>query len=673
MRGRIQLGRLLILWGLALATGPGALAARDEQPLSLDSGAVVVDTATLGLVSFATDDAPLRPALDLAIAEEGARADSLRPAIQGDISLTRSRMRAADGRIMFLESAANHGTTPAKVRLRWTAYLPGDRASGLATAAGWRSALGWQLGSSIRGKLVNGWPAGTPAYPGHDPGYIAWEITLDLAPGERKAVMAAMTPPGVTPQPALDWLSAAQTRALTGWGGGNGRGLVGGKTAPLAEWQAWRQSLGAEALVEDSLAHAAWLAARNPGLAPLSAIHPQAFAEARRAHANDPRPLAGLPVVVKDIIDVAGLPTLTLAEPVPHTAQRDALIVERLRSAGAILLGKTVFDEDFGDYGMHRATGRLRGLFNPDLTVTGSSGGSAIAVAAGIVPLAIGSDTCGSLGTPASHAGIAAIRPTVRLLPYLGARPLDPDLDTVGPMVARAGDLRQVLKALTGQASSDDAPHPIRLGLIEPWPDTLPPISPDVGVQFSRVTDRLREAGIELVPVALPEWSSARAALRAAPDRYPAAAALTAWLAFRADPRDLEDLAKSPNLLPEERADLAALVGAKHDAETRKRRETALAAARAAVAGPIATFDLDGLIMPATLAWPGLLDVTRPGAGEPAMCPLSAYPRLPQITLPVAVGKDEPPLGAALIGNADGDWHLVLVAERIASIVNPKN
>lgn len=140
------------------------------------------------------------------------------------------------------------------------------------------------------------------------------------------------------------------------------------------------------------------------------------------------------------------------------------------------------------------------------------------------------------------------------------------------------------------------------------------------------MTDRLRQAGIELVPVALPGWSSARAALRAAPDRYSVATALTAWLAFRADPRSPEDLANSLHLLAEERADLAALAGAKQDANARERRETALAAARAAVAGPVAPLDLDGLFMPATLAWPGLLDVTRPGAGEPSMCPFRPMP-----------------------------------------------
>lgn len=668
MRGHWRIGRLMILFGLVLASG--AAAAREERPLTLDSGAVVVGSATLGLASFATGDDPPRPALDFAIAEDSARADSLRPAIRGDISFTRSRMRSDDGRIMFLESLANHGTDPITVRLRWTAYLPGDRARPLAAASGWRSAAGWQLDSSIPGRLVNGWPAGMSAYPGHDAAYIAWEVTLDLRPGERKAVLAAMTPPGLAPQPALDWLSAAQNRALVGWSGGGGRELVGGRTAALAQWQAWRRAVGAEALLEDSLSHAAWLAARSPGLAPLSAIHPKAYAEARRVAPGDERPLAGLPVAMKDIIDVAGLPTLALAEALPRAAPRDALIVERLRAAGAVILGKTVYDEDFGDYGMHRATGRLRGLLHPDLTVTGSSGGSAIAVAAGIVPLAIGSDTCGSLGTPASHAGIATIRPTVGWLPYTGARPLDPDLDTLGPMVALTLDLPIVFAALSGQPLARRPRTPIRLGLLEPWPDGLPDVAPEVRAQFGRAIDRLRMAGVELVPIALPGWPTARAELREAPDLHGAALALRQWLVFRQDPQSLPELAGSAQWLETERAELAALAEAVPDSAARMGRDAALARLRATITMRIDHARIDALIMPATLAWPGLLDMTRPAGGEPSVCPLSAYARLPQVTFPLPRGDGEPPLGAGLIGRADSDAALVEVAVLLADMVN---
>lgn len=668
MRGPWHLGRLLILFGLALAAG--AVAAREERPLTLDTGAVAVGPATLGLASFATGDDPPRPALGLAIAEEGPRADSLRPAVRGDISLTRSQMQAAGGRIMFLESLANHGSRQTTVRLRWTAYLPGDRASVLSTASGWRSAAGWHLESSIPGRLINGWPAGTPTYPGHDPGYIAWEVTLDLLPGERKAVLAAMTPPGLAPQPAVGWLSATQTRALVGWSGGGGRSLAGGRTAALAQWQAWRKELGAEALLEDSLTHAAWLAARFPALEPLSAIHPQAYAEARRVAPGDERPLAGLPVVVKDIIDVAGLPTLALAEPLPRAAPRDALIVERLRAAGAVILGKTVYDEDFGDYGMHRATGRLRGLIHPDITVTGSSGGSAIAVAAGIVPLAIGSDTCGSLGTPASHAGIATIRPTVGLLLYTGARPIDPDLDTLGPMVASAQDLPVVFAALSGQPLAGRPSMPIRLGLIAPWPDGLPEVAPEVRAQFGRAIDRLRAAGVELVPVALADWPQARAELRTARDPHGAAEALRRWLVFRGDPRSLPELAGSVQLLEAERAELADLADSVLDPAARIRRDAALARVREAITLPVERARVDALIMPATLAWPGLLDMTRPAAGEPSVCPLSAYARLPQVTLPLPRGDGALPLGAGLIGQANSDAALVELAGLLAVMLN---
>lgn len=597
----------------------------------------------------------------------------MRPAVYGNVSLMRTRVIDSQGTILLLDSLANHGRSVVKVRLRWTSFLPGDRAKPLTTGTGWQSGRGWRLESGVKGQLVNGWPAGLRAYPGHDPGYIGWELRLTVRPGERKALLAVISPPGKTVAPDFGWLSKARRAALVAWPGGRGgRALLAGRPARLAEWQQLRRQWGAEALIEDSLAHAAWLESRYRGLAPVSNRNPRAFAEARAILPDDDRPLAGLPVLVKDIIDVAGLPTLTLASPIPRIEPHDAAIVSRLRDAGAVILGKAIHDEDFGDYGLHRSTGRLRGLFHPDVTVTGSSGGSAVAVAAGIVPIAIGSDTCGSLGTPASHAGIVALRPSMDTLPYLGTRPLDPDYDTVGPMIADARDLPEVLQALSrgpGETVAPEGLHGLRLGLVMPWPRDLPAIDPAVAQQFNRAVARLRAAGVELVPIALPGWPEARAALRAAPDPIRAALAVEHWLSARGDQRTISDLALSPYLLRDDRDAMAALLEARSDGKARSARDAALEVVREVVAGPIRAQQVSALILPATLAWPGLLDVTRPGAGEPSMCPLSALARLPQATVPLSTEPGEPPLGAALIGLPGKDVALSNLAALLAPVL----
>lgn len=665
--------RLLSRFCLALTlilTGQGSMA-RDS--LDMQSGVVIAGDANLGLASFAPEGSEPRPALDLDLAADDHRIDSLRPAVQGDISLSRTRITDAQGRHILLDSLANHGRTAAIVRLRWTSFLPGDRASRLASGTGWQSARGWRLETRLAGRLVNGWPAGVSTYPGHDPGYIGWELRLTLKPGERKALLAVITPPGTIGAADLGWLSAAQRAALIGWPGGKGgRPLLSGPPARLAKWKERRRQWGAEALLEDSLAQAAWLAVRFPGLAPVSSRNPAAFSEARAISPLDPRPLAGLPVLVKDIIDVVDMPTLTLATPMPRTERNDAAIVTRLRDAGAVILGKATFDEDFGDYGLHRATGRLRGLFHPDVTVTGSSGGSAVAVAAGIVPLAIGSDTCGSLGTPASHAGVATLRPSVDALPYLGARPLNPDFDTLGPVLADATDLPQALTALSAKLAVPGPPlqlKGLRLGVIEPWPADIPAADQAVARQFDRAIARLRAAGVQLVPVALPDWPDARNALRAKPEPMRTARAVEAWLAVRSDQRTIAELALAPYLLDEDRAGMAALMLARPDPAASRARDAALQAVQHALTGPMATQHVTALILPATLAWPGLLDVTRAGVGEPAMCPLSALARLPQATIPLARQSGEPPLGAALLGLPGEDAMLGALAAQLAPIL----
>lgn len=661
----------LILLSMALAL-PAVAAPWQQAPsrLESDTGAVRLGSASLGLLAFDVDGAPLHVADGLQMVLDGNRADSLRPAVRGDISLTRSHVRNADGSIMLLESFANHGDQPHDIHLRLIVYLPDDSAS--PRPEGWISRAGWRLVTGGSGRLVNGWTAGEAGYPGHDPGYIGHEVQMRLAPREHRAVFAILQPPGVDGLPAPDWLSAAQRRGVIDWPwGGGGRPLLGGAASTLAQWQAWRAAHGGEALLVDSLAHAAWLADRFPGLSPFSQLNPRAYAEARAAPGDD-GPLAGLPVAVKDIVNLAGLPTLSLPGPVPQPAVADAAIVARLRKLGAVIIGKTVFDEDFNDYGQHRKTGRLRGLYHPDVTVTGSSGGSAIAVAAGIVPLAIGSDTCGSVGTPASHAGIAALRPSPEGLPYAGARPLNPDFDTIGPMVADGHDLPIILAALAGGTPRPVAVKGLRLGVVQPWPDDLPEVQPAIARRFAAALVKLRSAGVDVVPVSLTGWAAARAALRDAPDRTAAAAATRAWLITRGDGQTLESLAASGHLLAAEQADVQALAAAKPNAAQTARRAAALAQVRASVTDAMATARVAALVLPATLAWPGLLDVTRAGAGEPSMCALSALPRLPQATVPLAgvTGEPpgEPPLGAALVGLADDDLHLADIAAALAPL-----
>lgn len=658
--------RRLLLLPLAAAA---LVAAAPWQPpaatIGSDSGAVQVGKASLGLVAFAVDGEALRVADGLMTARDGPRADSLRPAVRGDISLTRSRLVTADGSIRLLESFANHGRAPRTVRLRLIAYLPGDSAE--PQPDGWRSRAGWQLVSGLDGRLVNGWPAGRPGYPGHDAAYVGYELQLRIGPRQRRAVHLLLRPPGAGTGLSADWLSPAQRRAVVGRGQRGGVPLSGGAPASLAQWQAWRASLGSEALLVDSLAHAAWLGSRFPGLSPLSQLNPRAFAEARAA--TGAGPLAGLPVAVKDMIDVAGLPTLSLPAPVPHPSAADAAIVARLRAEGAVLLGKTVFDEDFNDYGTHRLTGRLRGLAHPDLSVTGSSGGSAIAVAAGIVPLAIGSDTCGSLGTPASHAGIVAFRPTTGRLAMRGVRPLNPDFDTVGPLLADAGDLPATLAALSGAPAAGPAAPVRRLGLLRPWPADLSTPAPEVAAAFDEAARRLRGAGFDLVDVDLRDWPAARAGLRAAPDQARAAAALASWLRERGDGQTIPTLLAGGHLLASEQEELRALAQAVGTEDAARARDRALARVRAAVVDAMAAAGVEALILPATLAQPGLLDVTRHADGEPSMCPVAALPRLPQATVPLAIRGAGLPLGLAVVGLPDEDDRLAALAAAIAPVL----
>ena len=146
------------------------------------------------------------------------------------------------------------------------------------------------------------------------------------------------------------------------------------------------------------------------------------------------KPLHGIPLVLKDNIDMAGMPTSSGARAMAAAMPwRDAGVVRRLRDAGAILLAKTNLSEfSFEIRSRSSLAGDVLNPFDRDVTAGGSSGGAAAAVAAGFAVAAVGTDTGGSIRTPAAFNGLVGLRPTHGLVDSSGVAPLAPSTDTLG-------------------------------------------------------------------------------------------------------------------------------------------------------------------------------------------------------------------------------------------------
>lgn len=279
-----------------------------------------------------------------------------------------------------------------------------------------------------------------------------------------------------------------------------------------------RGELGARQLVQ---ALAGRIEALDPALnAVVARRFESALAEADRAdahrHSGLPAPpLLGLPVTIKDSLEVAGLPAACGSPQLrDYLPAADAPVVRRLREAGAIVLGKTnvpLYASDFQTF--NELHGVTRNPWALDRTPGGSSGGAAAALAAGFSAAELGSDLAGSLRLPAHFCGVFALKPTWGLLPQagslLGPRPVlrERDLAVLGPMARSAGDLALLFEVLTApeRAAGLDgllpAPAAVTTLRVAAWLDEpFCPLDPSLRTVLERALARLAAAGLRIEP-----------------------------------------------------------------------------------------------------------------------------------------------------------------------------
>jgi allophanate hydrolase len=182
-------------------------------------------------------------------------------------------------------------------------------------------------------------------------------------------------------------------------------------------------------------------------------------------------PLYGIPVAVKDNIDVKGLPTTAACPAFGYRPVKDATAVARLRQAGALILGKTNLDQfATGLVGVRTPYGIGRNLFNDKLIPGGSSTGSALAVAAGIAPLSLGTDTAGSGRVPAAFGNIVGLKPSRGMVSCAGVVPACRTLDCVSAFALTVDDAMAMLKVIAGPDAADPYARPRPLGAVGPMP-----------------------------------------------------------------------------------------------------------------------------------------------------------------------------------------------------------
>lgn len=361
--------------------------------------------------------------------------------------------------------------------------------------------------------------------------------------------------------------------------------------------------------------------------------------------------LHGLPVAIKDLFDTADYKTeYGTALFRGRQPARDSAVVARLREAGAVIIGKTVTTEL-----AYFSPGPTRNPHDLTRTPGGSSSGSAAAVAAAMVPLAVGSQTNGSMIRPASFCGVYGVKPTHGLISRHGSLELSRSLDHVGVFARSLADAALILEVLAGYDPNDPDTRPVAapdyLGLVAEEPP-LPPRLAFVRTPVWDKADAQTHAAFEELVAALGD----RVVEVALPDAYAAAwddqrVIMAADMAHNFDPL----LKRGGGVLSQQMRDLLA----DGRAVPAVRYLDAQRNARGYAAGLMKVFDeYDAILTPAT---PGVAPVGE-ATGNPVFNSLWSLTGLPALTLPLLSGEGGMPLGVQLVGAKGDDARLFRTA-----------
>ena len=216
-------------------------------------------------------------------------------------------------------------------------------------------------------------------------------------------------------------------------------------------------------------------------------------------------PLAGVPVALKDLINQEGHTTTCGSAFYREEASTSATCVQRLEDAGAVIIGRTGLHEfAFGFSSENPHFGPVRNPWDTATSPGGSSGGSAASIAVGITPIAIGTDTGGSVRVPAALCGTFGLKVTHGRIPLDGVFPLVSSVDTVGPLADSIDNIDISYRVM----SEDDTPEPeptgLRFGIPQPWVEDAP-FSGDVAIEFEKAAIAIRDLGHEVTDIPMPE------------------------------------------------------------------------------------------------------------------------------------------------------------------------